>query len=143
MALRTTTRSLLTQGRNLHFATSTIPVGPLSLTRQYHPTANLLSNEDSQDRQSLNPRRSEGTKSGFDDEVAEKSDAAFNPKNTTPEGEKESAAKASNGNPLEASGANQEFSRSKAPSEEATDKSDKKTKSVGSKGKKHGKVAPM
>jgi len=102
----------------------------------------LLSSKDDKDRQSLNPRRSEGTKSGFDDEVAEKTDAAFNPKTTTPEAEKESAAKASNGNPLEASGANQEFSKPQA-AEEAADKSDKKTKSRGTGGKKHGKVAPM
>jgi hypothetical protein len=142
MALRTTTQSLLAQARNLRFATYTIPVGRLSLTRKYHPTGKLLSNKDSQDRQSLDPRRSEGTKSGTDDQVAEKTDAAFNPKNTSPEGEKESAAKASNGNPLEASGANQEFSKSQA-SEEVADKTDKKTKSGGSKGKKHGKVAPM
>ena len=142
MAFRTSTQSLLAQGRNLRFAASTIPIAPLSLARQYHPTANLLSNNDSQDRQSLNPQRSEGTKSGTDNQVAEKTDAAFNRNKTSPEEAKESAAKTSNGNPLEASGANQEFSKSHA-SEEVADKSDKKTKSGGSKGKKHGKVAPM
>jgi hypothetical protein len=142
MALRTSTQSLLARGRNFRFATSTIPIASLSLARQYHPTANLFSENNNQDRQSLNPQRSEGTKSGTDNQVAEKTDAAFNRDKTSPEAAKESAAKTSNGNPLEASGANQELSKSQA-SEEVADKSDKKTKSGGSKGKKHGKVAPM
>ncbi|AEO58856.1 hypothetical protein MYCTH_17585, partial [Thermothelomyces thermophilus ATCC 42464] len=76
-----------------------------------------LSYKDDQDRRSLKPRSSEGTKSGSDDQVAENTEAAFNPNMTSPEEAKESAAKHSNGNPLEASGANQEFSKPRAPEE--------------------------
>lgn len=75
--------------------------------------------------------------------MAEKKDAAYNPKKTDPQVEKDTAAGESNGNPLEGSGANQEFSRSQHPSEEAQDKSGKKTKSATGAKKKHGKVAPM
>ena len=159
MSLRTTTQTLLAQARTLRPANltpvisrsatpATAPTGPLNLTtvRQYRPTADLLSYKDDQDRQSLKPRPSEGTKSGSDDEVAEKTDAAFNPAKTSPEAEKDSAARASNGNPLEASGANQELSRPQGASEEVADKEDKKTRSGGTGGKggkKHGKVKPM
>ncbi|KAK4147519.1 uncharacterized protein C8A04DRAFT_24773 [Dichotomopilus funicola] len=112
--------------------------------RPYHLTARcLLPYKDDQDRQSLNPRRSEGTKSASDDEVAEKSDAAFNPRKTSPEAEHESAGKESNGNPLEASGANQELSRPKSSSQQRSGEEGKKEKSGGSGGKKAGKVAPM
>jgi hypothetical protein len=143
MALRSSAQTLLAQAARTTLRPAPLTITAPSLTiaaRQYHPTPNLLSYKDDQDRQSLKPRRSEGTKSGWDDEVAEKTDAAFNPKKTSPEDAKASAA--SNGNPLEASGANQEFSKPQKP-EEAQDKSDKKTKSAGSKGTKHGKVAPM
>jgi hypothetical protein len=115
-------------------------------SRRYHATGGLAASDNSsntKDRESLNPRRSEGTKSGYDDQLAEKTDAAFNPKKTDPAAAMESAAQASNGNPLDASGANQEFSKSSNPSEKSTDDSDKKTRSKGSIGKKHGKVAPM
>ncbi|KAL2162017.1 hypothetical protein VTH06DRAFT_7802 [Thermothelomyces fergusii] len=142
MALRTNAQLLLAHARTLRPAASGMPAVCRSRNRRYHPSGSLLSYKDDQDRRSLDPRRSEGTKSGSDDQVAEKTDAAFNPDKTRPEEAKESAAKGSNGNPLEASGANQEFSRPRAR-EEATDKSDKKTKSGGSLGKKHGKVAPM
>jgi hypothetical protein len=141
MTLRRSTQSLLLQARALG-PTSTITAPSLYLTRKYHPTSSLTSGnkEPLKDREALNPRRSEGTKSGYDDEVAEKSDAAYNPKKTDPKEEKNSAQ--GNGNPLEVSGANQEFSRPQNP-EEASDKTDKKTRSTASKQKKHGKVAPM
>jgi len=143
MALRSSAQTFLAQAARttLRPAAPTITAPALTVAaRQYHTTLNLMSYKDDQDRQSLKPRPSEGTKSGSDDEVAEKTDAAFNPNKTAPEEEKASAA--NNGNPLEASGANQEFSKPQSP-EEPKDKSDKKTKSGGSKGKKHGKVAPM
>ncbi|KAL2174462.1 uncharacterized protein P884DRAFT_263461 [Thermothelomyces heterothallicus CBS 202.75] len=142
MALRTNAQLLLAHARTLRQAASGMPTVGRSLNRRYHPSGSLLSYKDDQDRRSLKPRPSEGTKSGSDDQVAEKTEAAFNPNMTSPEEAKESAAKHSNGNPLEASGANQEFSKPRAP-EEAADKSDKKTKSGGTVGKKHGKVAPM
>ncbi|KAG7286133.1 hypothetical protein NEMBOFW57_008436 [Staphylotrichum longicolle] len=142
MALRSSAQTLLAQATRTALRPAPPTITAPSLTaaaRQYHPTLNLMSYKDDQDRQSLKPRRSEGTKSGSDDEVAEKTDAAFNPNKTSPEDEKASAA--NNGNPLEASGANQEISKPQAP-EEPQDKSDKKTKSGGSQGTKHGKVSP-
>ncbi|KAL2150753.1 hypothetical protein VTH82DRAFT_7316 [Thermothelomyces myriococcoides] len=142
MALRTNAQLLLTHARTFRAAQSGVPAVGHSLNRRYHASSSLFTYADEQDRRSLNPRRSEGTKSGTDDQVAEKTDAAFNPSKTGPEEAKESAARESNGNPLEASGANQEFSKPHAP-EEAVDKSDKTTKSKGTVGKKHGKVAPM
>jgi len=91
------------------------------------------------DRTTLNPRSSEYTQSGYDGDVAEKSDTAFNPKNTTPEGE---YAKAGNGNNvLEASAANRDFS--KMTDERCEHREDRKDRSVGSKpSRKHGKYMP-
>jgi hypothetical protein len=80
--------------------------------------------------------------SGTVNDVVDKKDASFNPKNTDPAAEKESAARESNGNPLEASGANQEFSKSQTP-EGAGSRSEKQKSSAGGKGKKHGKVDTM
>lgn len=140
--LRTPAQALLMQARTLRPATLRTPTRSLLLSRRYHPTGALSSTgkNNLQDRESLNPRRSEGTNTGTDDQVAEKSDAAFNPNKTKPEDAKQSAAQHSNGNPLEASGANQEFSRSANPEETTADKTDKKTRSKGSSGTKHGKV---
>lgn len=77
--------------------------------------------------------------SGYDGDVAEKWDTAFNPKNTAPEGE---YAKAGNGdNVLEASGANREIS--KTIDEKCEQKGNRKTKSSESKpSRKHGKYWP-
>ena len=77
--------------------------------------------------------------SGHDGEVAEKWDAAFNPKNTRPEGE---YAKAGNGdNVLEASGANRDMSKS--TDEKGQQKEERKTKSSESNpSRKHGKYLP-
>ncbi|GAB1315782.1 hypothetical protein MFIFM68171_05992 [Madurella fahalii] len=118
-----------------------VPAISMVIARQYHPTGSLSSYKDDQDRESLRPRSSEGTNSGTNFDVAEKKDA-FNPKTTDPETEKEAAGRESNGNPLEVSGANREYSKPQNP-EEATDRSDKKTRSTTSKGKKHGNVGPM
>ncbi|KAH8897053.1 hypothetical protein GQ53DRAFT_594790, partial [Thozetella sp. PMI_491] len=63
------------------------------------------------DRESLKPRSSEGTKSATDEEVSAHKDAAFNPKKTDPAEAKATAGKGGKGNPLEASGANQELSK--------------------------------
>ena len=135
MALRTCAQPLLAQARALR------PQAPplLSLARRYHATPRLAAYKDDQDRQSLKPRRAEGTKSGTDDEVAQ-TDAAFNPKKTSPEEAKASAA--SNGNPLDASGANREFSKSPKP-DAAVAGSGEKPKSGPGKGKKHGKPGPV
>lgn len=117
------------------------PAISTTIARQYHPTGSLYSYKDDQDRESLKPRSTEGTNSGTHFDVAEKKDS-FNPKTTDPETEKAAAGRESNGNPLEVSGANREYSKSHNP-EKVTDRSDKKTRSVASKGKKHGKVGPM
>ncbi len=122
MALRVSSQSLLAQARALR----SHPLAAFSLARQYHSTPRLAAYKDDQDRESLKPRRAENTQSGNDDEVAAKKDAAFNPKKPpTPEAALASAAD-EKGNPLEASGANQAFS--KPPKSE--------TKSAEGKGKK-------
>ncbi|EHK23886.1 uncharacterized protein TRIVIDRAFT_26902, partial [Trichoderma virens Gv29-8] len=82
--------------------------------RLYHTSAALrLPYKDSQDRESLKPRSNNGTRSGRDDDVAAQKDAAFNPSKTdpTPESELEAAGRGNETNPLNASGANQEFSK--------------------------------
>lgn len=66
--------------------------------------------KDDQDRESLKPKSTEGSKSGTDQDAAESS-AAFDPSTTSPEGAKDKAEGEGNGNPLEASGANQEKSK--------------------------------
>ncbi|KAK3949237.1 hypothetical protein QBC32DRAFT_379196 [Pseudoneurospora amorphoporcata] len=82
------------------------------VSRAYHPTASLLTDKGfDSDRTTLRPGRSEGSAYASDDDVAHLDKTAFDPKNTTPNGETESAGKESNGNPLETSGANREFSR--------------------------------
>lgn len=70
--------------------------GSVRLSRPY---------KDDQDRESLRPKPSEGTKSGTDDAAAE-SDAAFDRHDTDPESERKRGGK-----PLDASGANQELSK--------------------------------
>jgi hypothetical protein len=65
--------------------------------------------KDDQDRESLKPRAQDYSKSGSDDETAANTDAAFNPKMTSPEEAKRTAGEGGPGNPLEASPANKEF----------------------------------
>ncbi|CCC11181.1 hypothetical protein SMACR_03887 [Sordaria macrospora] len=85
---------------------------PIMISRAYHPTPSLSTDKDfAEDRTTLKPRRSEGSSYASDDDIAHLDKTAFDPKNTSPNGETESAGKESNGNPLETSGANREFSR--------------------------------
>lgn len=80
--------------------------------RTYHSTPPALRPyKDSQDRESLQPRSAENTKSGRDDELAGYGDAAFDPHKTKPESGAQTAEAESNGNPLNASGANQGLSK--------------------------------
>ncbi|KAK4105179.1 hypothetical protein N658DRAFT_491627 [Parathielavia hyrcaniae] len=144
MALRRSTHTLLMQARPLGPASaprSSITAASPHFARQYHATRQLLAINDQPmpDRETLSPRRSEGTKSGTDDEAAQ-TNAAFDPQNTEPKREKESAQ--GNGNPLGVSGANRDVSATPNPKEE-TDKTDKKTKSGAGKQKKGGQVGPM
>lgn len=85
-------------------------------TRPYTTTPLArLPYKNSQDRESLRPGSTEGTKSARDDEVAtEHPDAAFNPDKTSPEEAMESSKRnrTPNGRDgLEASGANQEINK--------------------------------
>ncbi|KAL6874970.1 hypothetical protein J3F83DRAFT_729377 [Trichoderma novae-zelandiae] len=90
--------------------------------RPYHTTAaRRLPYKNSQDRESLKPGSNEGTRSGRDDDVAAQGDAAFNPSKTDPESEKAAAGRGNETNPLNASGANQEFSKPMGDSAEAHD----------------------
>lgn len=81
-------------------------------TRTYHSHRALgMPYKNDQDRQSLKPQSTEGTKSGTDNDAAQ-TDAAFDASKTSPEAAHTSAEKESGeGNTLEASGANQERSK--------------------------------
>ncbi|KAL7817645.1 hypothetical protein V8C44DRAFT_321320 [Trichoderma aethiopicum] len=93
-----------------------------ALPRQYHTTAALrLPYKNSQDRQTLKPGTNEGTRSGRDEDVAAQKDAAFNPSKTDPESEKEAAGRGNETNPLNASGANQEFNKPMGDTTKAQD----------------------
>lgn len=72
--------------------------------------------KNAQDRETLDPRPSENTQSGRDDDVAHTPAAAFDPRKTRPETSYRAAERASadgedGSNPLHASGANQELSK--------------------------------
>ncbi|KAM0252855.1 hypothetical protein ACHAQJ_007484 [Trichoderma viride] len=82
------------------------------IPRLYHTsTALRLPYKNSQDRESLKPGTNEGTRSGRDEDVSEQDDAAFNPRKTDPETERKAAGQGNKTNPLNASGANQEFNK--------------------------------
>ncbi|PTB68925.1 hypothetical protein BBK36DRAFT_1157163 [Trichoderma citrinoviride] len=92
--------------------TTTAAAVAIPRQHQYHTTAALrLPYKNSQDRQTLKPGTNEGTRSGRDEDVAAQKDAAFNPSKTDPESEKEAAGRGNETNPLNASGANQEFNK--------------------------------
>jgi hypothetical protein len=76
-----------------------------------HTTRLRLPYKDDQDRESLKPRSTEHTKSSTDEDLAAHDDAAFNPNKTRPETEQDTAAVGADGNPLNASGANQDISK--------------------------------
>ncbi|KAM7207461.1 hypothetical protein V8F20_002147 [Naviculisporaceae sp. PSN 640] len=102
--------------------------------------------KDSQERDSLKPRRNEGTATGSDDEVAHM-DEAWDTGRTRPEEELgESRREGGSGwSMLDESGGNQEFSKPQGenPSENrGGEKSGKKLKSGETKTKKHGAIKP-
>lgn len=109
----------------------------LKSTRTYHSTQPLrFPYKDDQDRQSLKPRSTEGTKSGSDNETAQ-TDAAFDGSKTSPEEAHASAEKESGkGNTLDASGANQ--SKSKPLGEEGGGEMKDTTKGQNDKASGHG-----
>lgn len=113
-----------------------LSIPSLKATRTYHNTPSLrLPYKDDQDRESLKPKSTEGTKSGTDNETAQ-TDAAFDGSKTSPEAAHESAEKESGGNPLETSGANQ--SQSKPLGEEGGGEMNSTTKGQNSKASGHG-----
>ncbi|KAL7784977.1 hypothetical protein V8C37DRAFT_394914 [Trichoderma ceciliae] len=84
----------------------------IGIPRLYHTsTALWLPYKYSQDRESLKPGSNEGTRSGRDEDVSAQDDAAFNPQKTDPDTQREAAGQGNKTNPLNASGANQEFSK--------------------------------
>ena len=113
---------------------------PAPFARAYRTSPRpSLPYKDDQDRESLKPRPQESTKSGSDSDIASHPDA-YNPNKTRPNAEKDGIAKGGGGDPLEASGANQDIS--KTTDEKNAPKDDKKTRSGGSGGQKHGNVNP-
>lgn len=112
-ALRSVRTILRSQTRVSNFiARQRLSITATTATRAYHNTPSLrLPYKDDQDRQSLKPRSTEGTKSGSDNETAQ-TDAAFDGSKTSPEEAHSAAEKESGeGNPLDTSGANQEKSK--------------------------------
>ena len=83
-----------------------------SVTRGFHSSPRPQNPyKDDQDRESLKPKSTEGSKSGTDNGAAHSS-AAFDPSTTSPEGAKEKADKeGGDENPLEVSGASHEKSK--------------------------------
>ncbi|EFY84451.1 hypothetical protein J3459_016458 [Metarhizium acridum] len=113
----------------------------LFVTKAYHTTPISHSPyKDSQDRKSLNPRSAEATKSGRDDDVAGAPKAAFGRGITSPEGERATATKEEGGDPLEASGANQDLS--KPQGDERSGHATGAGKEIGKGGKSGGGSAP-
>merc|ERR1712072_821448 len=73
--------------------------------------------KDDQDKDSLNPRSTEYSKSGSDNEAAQ-TDEAFDPSTTSPEGQQsKQEMKGGTENPLEMSPANQQSSKARDPNE--------------------------
>lgn len=107
------------------------------IPRLYHiSTALRFPYKNSQDRKSLKPGSNDGTKSGRDDDVAAQKDAAFNPSKTDPETEREAAGRGNETNPLDASGADQGFSKPMGDGETAQDTgSGKETRKGGRSGR--------
>lgn len=116
------------------------------IARLYHTSTTLrFPYKDSQDRESLKPGTNDGTRSGRDDDVSAQEDAAFNPRKTDPDAEREAAGRGNETNPLDASGANQEFSKPMGEGKQAFDtgpgkETRKGGKSGGGSAPKKGKV---
>ncbi|KAM0707927.1 hypothetical protein Q7P35_004576 [Cladosporium inversicolor] len=114
MLLPTLRRSLLTTRASR---------GPLVVaSRPFSQSPISLARKDTQDKDSLKPEPNEYSKSGSDDAAAAVEQAAFDPSQTRPEQEQATAEKesGSEANPLEASPANHEISKSKVDKEGKT-----------------------
>jgi len=112
--------------------------------RLVHQTAaRPLPYKDSQNRESLKPRATDGTRSGATNDVAHQDDAAFDPNKTRPEEQRQAAEEEGGGNPLEFSGANKDVATAKPESDSpARSAQDKKMKSGGSSPQKNARASP-
>ena len=84
-------------------------------TAPFHRTAAArLPYKDDMDRESLKPKTHENTQSGTDDQVAEYTEAAFDPHKTDPDSERAAAAREDrsqpgHASPIDESAANRDF----------------------------------
>lgn len=86
-------------------------LSPAAAAQGFHNSPrHQLPYKDDQDRESLKPKSTEGSKSGTDDAAAQ-SGAAFDPSTTSPEGAKDQAEREGGGNSLDVSGANHDKSK--------------------------------
>lgn len=86
-------------------------LSPAAAAQGFHSSPRpQLPYKDDQDRESLKPKSTEGSKSGTDDAAAQSS-AAFDPSTTSPEGAKNKAESEGGDNPLEMSGASHDKSK--------------------------------
>ncbi|KAI9813005.1 MAG: hypothetical protein M1826_002562 [Phylliscum demangeonii] len=81
-----------------------------SMTRALHATAPLGARKDSQDKDSIDRRSYEYTRSGTDDQTAQQEQAAFDPSITDPQQQQAKAGEGEQGNPLDVSPANPDVS---------------------------------
>ncbi|KAJ5594980.1 uncharacterized protein N7459_001188 [Penicillium hispanicum] len=100
---------------------SLLPATARPFTAAPYRRKEATQHNDVNDRESLNPERSEVTKSGTDNEVAQHP-TAYDPHNTAPESEleatrKEQQSAGKEGNPLNVSPANQDVSAWRGPQE--------------------------
>ncbi|PVH84183.1 hypothetical protein DL98DRAFT_512589 [Cadophora sp. DSE1049] len=98
--------------------------------------------KDSQDKDSINTEATEYTKSGTDDGAAAQEEAAFDPKTTDPQKEKNIAGEGNedSGNPLDVSPANPEVSKQRDQTEGGAEKGVERKQSGGGSPKKAGKT---
>jgi cytoskeletal protein RodZ len=114
------------------------PVTAVQQTRAFRSFPCLRTSEEQprmHDRNELDPQRSEGTKTGTDNEVATH-DAAYDPNTTSPESEIKQAEKESEqghkvSNPLNVSAANKDVSGARDPQEGGPDHNAEKKETSG------------
>ena len=84
-----------------------------------------------EDRNSINTDASEYSKSGTDDAAAHQNEAAFDPSQTDPQEQKDTAGKGNDVNPLEVSPANPDVSKQRGSTEGGAEKGPERTASSG------------
>ncbi|KAK5123551.1 hypothetical protein LTR85_002589 [Meristemomyces frigidus] len=101
-------------------ARPTQPSRQLVAPRHFQTSSRQLARKDAQDKDDLKPEPNEYSKSGSDDQAAAVEDTAFDPKQTSPEEQHDSAGAESGSkgsNPLNVSPANQEVSKPRGGTE--------------------------